>query len=163
MIKTIMALTFLLSANSFAFDSSCEKTRVQNRYAMMNKGFSYAQANQQLEAEFKTCICQSGDETENAIEQIENSVEIELVLENPMRIALMPAKKSRDFNMNGRNEDNGACLVVIDDPKLCNTPLKSALDQYFQVHASCGKNVFLSKKNVQYRIDAGIYGQYDKQ
>lgn len=161
--NTMLLLTLLFSVNAFAADSGCRHEKNLRIISMMKMGFSYGEASDRAQEGFKVCVCGTGNETENAIEEIEESVEIELMLPDPVRIVNVPVKHARDFWVAGRNTDTGQCLASIDGNELCNTPLKAALEQYFQIHASCGKDPYISKADLEMRRKYGIAGPYERQ
>lgn len=161
--NTILLLTLLFSVNAFAADSSCREEKNKSIMHMMKLGFSYAEASEREQENYKVCICNNGNETQNAIEEIEGSVEVEIMLPEPVGIVTVPAKHARDFWVSDRNTDTGQCLAKIDSEELCNTPLKAALEQYFQIHASCSKDPFVSRADLEARRKYGIAGPYERQ
>lgn len=99
---------------------------------MLLRGFNTGKTVEMVDAEFKTCICSSGDEAKKGVDSLVENNEIEMMVGD--RVLNVPIVYGRDFHMASSSLD-GQCYLKVGKPELCNnSAFMSEARQSFNIH-----------------------------
>lgn len=111
-------------------DSYCKKEQDLTYRALIKQSFTQAEAKARADDYFKTCVCQSADETKSAVDDLlDQGFEREIMANNG--IVSVPIEYVRDFLILGAGNK---CYLSIQQTDLCqNQGFVSAASQSFRI------------------------------